>query len=285
MIGPIDIKRIVICTGCRDLALSRYVGARLSRELPAMDIHVYYQGGKPSSVQSGRSNEQESFNLKQVYWKVRARWKRWGTGFYRWRYFKRCHRQVEKQLHDSTPQVSSNLRVRSVISVNDHVDEIRSLKPDLILIAGGGKVHADVLEIPSLAINIHSGKLPQYRGVRSALFALSNNEPEKIGVTLHVAEAAMDAGDTIKWLLVNPAEAVSMSQLWFTLYETGVSIAIDTIRKLLHSSITMYSQTGTIHHYKMRDIDATMIRSAYRNFRNLPRQQTKPTVEACSQPA
>ncbi len=333
MIGPVDIKRIVICTGPRDLALSRFVGARLSHELPAMDIQVYYQSGKSptrnvnksvttladkppvapenpetpefleKSEHAVASNSQMEFQppessklqeapqkkfskkMRQRYWETRARWKRWGTGFYRWRYFKQCNRQIEKQLHVSTPQASSNLRERCVMSVNDQVDEIRSLNPDLILIAGGGKVDAVVLEIPSLAINIHSGKLPEYRGVRSALFALSNNEPEEIGVTLHVAEAAIDGGDTIKFQPVNPAEAGSMPQLWVTLYETGVNLAVDTIRQLLHSSITTYSQTGTIHHYKMRDINASVIRSAYRNFRNLPRQQTEPTLKACSQPA
>lgn len=71
---------------------------------------------------------------------------------------------------------------------------IRGLAPDLGVIAGTYILKESVFGIPRFgSINLHSGKVPEYRGAAPAFWELYNGERE-VGITIHRVEAAVDAG-------------------------------------------------------------------------------------------
>lgn len=274
MMGPRRIDNLVLCTGPPDSALGRYAATRLTRELPDTRVHVVYQRGAQGTNAPARDDPPHHPALKRWYWSVAHRWERWGTGRWRWRY-DHWARHTDDLLRRAAADGAVGADCHCVVSVNDHVERIRDIAPDVLLVFGGRRVDPTVLDAAGVALNIHCGKLPEYRGVKSALFALSNNEPQHVGVTLHVAEAAIDAGPIVRWQPVPPHRAGSIPALIFMLYQTGLDLAVEAIHHLPRAGIDTQPQAGTPHVYRMRDLNARIIRSAHQNLHRLRRCQPR----------
>ena len=77
-------------------------------------------------------------------------------------------------------------------------DEIRRLRPGLIVVAAYGKIlPEEILQIPRYAcINVHSSLLPAYRGAAPINWAILNGET-RTGVTIMHMAKELDAGDII----------------------------------------------------------------------------------------
>ena len=80
----------------------------------------------------------------------------------------------------------------------DAADEIRRLRPGLIVVAAYGKIlPEEILQIPRYAcINVHSSLLPAYRGAAPINWAVLNGET-RTGVTIMHMAKELDAGDII----------------------------------------------------------------------------------------
>ena len=78
------------------------------------------------------------------------------------------------------------------------VEELRSLNPDIIVVAAYGQILSEeVLNIPKYGcINIHASLLPKYRGA-SPIEASIINGDEKTGVTIMYMAKGLDTGDII----------------------------------------------------------------------------------------
>jgi folate-dependent phosphoribosylglycinamide formyltransferase PurN len=73
---------------------------------------------------------------------------------------------------------------------------LRSLRPDIVLLAGADLVPPSVLAIPTVAtINPHYGLLPQYRGMNVTEWSVYHDDP--VGVTVHTVDAGVDTGDIL----------------------------------------------------------------------------------------
>lgn len=80
----------------------------------------------------------------------------------------------------------------------DFVESARSLQPDLILCNSYSMIlRADLLAIAVRgAVNVHGGKLPEFRGPNPIQWAIIEGERET-AVTMHVMTPHLDAGDVI----------------------------------------------------------------------------------------
>ncbi len=91
----------------------------------------------------------------------------------------------------------TDLRRGPLSSVNDHatLEWVRRLEPDAIVLFGTGIVKPPLLdEYSGRLINMHLGLSPYYRGSGTNFWPLVNGQPECVGVTIHLAVAAVDAG-------------------------------------------------------------------------------------------
>ncbi|OLR89804.1 methionyl-tRNA formyltransferase [Actinokineospora bangkokensis] len=78
------------------------------------------------------------------------------------------------------------------------VDELRAFGAD-IFVAANWRTYlpAEVFDLPPLGtLNIHDSLLPAYAGFSAMIWALINDEPE-VGVTAHMMDATLDAGDIV----------------------------------------------------------------------------------------
>ncbi len=120
------------------------------------------------------------------------------------------------------------------INSPESVATLNALSPDLIIsIRFGGILKEDVINIPTHGvINLHSGILPQYKGVMATFWALKNNEP-MIGTTLHAIEdGTIDTGKVI--IISTMSVERDKSYLWhvLALYKQGTKDILDAINIL-----------------------------------------------------
>ncbi|MFQ5489791.1 MAG: formyltransferase family protein [Phycisphaerae bacterium] len=263
MLGPMRVRRVVLCTGGVEAGAGRYAAWRLAQDLPEVEVHAFFQSGS-----QGRSGRGPVPAWKRGYWACRAHlshprhaWKRWTL--------RRRIGDASRHLPKVRMGELGGVWVHHVDSVNQHVDEVRRIDPDVLLIYGGRLVAAEVLSAAKVALNIHCGKLPEYRGVRSAVFALAQGAPEQVGVTLHVATASLDAGAIVQWRAVDPAGSRNLGQLSARLTVSGFDLAVQTIRQLSAGSVRAADQIGPPRNYQGRDLTEEVARRARRNLRSL----------------
>ena len=81
------------------------------------------------------------------------------------------------------------------INSNKTKDIIKSLEPDLGIVIGTSIIKNDTLDLfPKGLINMHTGILPNYKGLRSEFWALYNKDYGNIGVTIHEVNKEIDSG-------------------------------------------------------------------------------------------
>jgi hypothetical protein len=76
------------------------------------------------------------------------------------------------------------------------VEALAKLRPDILVVLGTGILRDPVLAIPtSYALNVHGGKLPEYRNVYSDFWPLANDDQERVGSTIFHLAPGVDTGD------------------------------------------------------------------------------------------
>jgi len=111
---------------------------------------------------------------------------------------------------------------------------VRAFAPDLILtIRYGAILKTPVITIPRHGVlNLHSGRLPSYRGVLATFRALMNGDDE-LGCTLHyISDGTIDTGSVVGVRRV--AVDRDRSLLWhiLALYPPGIELMAGAVRRL-----------------------------------------------------
>jgi methionyl-tRNA formyltransferase len=130
-----------------------------------------------------------------------------------------------------------NIPLQSLNDVKsvENLDFIRSLKPDLILSVRYGKIFGnDFLKIPTQGvINLHSGKLPHYRGVLAVFRTLMNGDTE-INATLHyIDDKTIDTGGIIGFSTLKVDKSRSLFWHIMSLYPESTALMVENIAKIL----------------------------------------------------
>ena len=121
-----------------------------------------------------------------------------------------------------TPSVRT-VAILNQINTNEGLARLRVTRPDLILsIRYGVILREAAIAVPRLGVlNLHSGRLPDYRGVMASFWALLNGETV-LGTTLHfIDDPGIDTGRVVSTTTL-PVRA-DKSYLWhvLALYEDG----------------------------------------------------------------
>lgn len=95
------------------------------------------------------------------------------------------------------PELPKHLRTLHCIGVNSSETQrvLRALSPDILCVYGTYVVSDATLKIAKdVALNLHTGISPRYRGADCYFWPIHNNEPNWIGATVHACTADLDGG-------------------------------------------------------------------------------------------
>ena len=133
-------------------------------------------------------------------------------------------------------KISKDYQIFDFQNINsDGVDFLtNSWKPDLIISIRFGQIFKEpIIALPNFGIiNLHSGILPNYRGVMATFWSMLNGEKE-IGTTLHfISDSSIDTGDivAISKKPINYDKSYIANVLG--LYENGTKNIADALYKL-----------------------------------------------------
>lgn len=109
-------------------------------------------------------------------------------------------------------------------------DDLRSLKPDLLVTAAFGQILSqEILDIAPLGcINVHGSLLPKYRGPAPIQWAIINGET-KTGVTTMYTERGVDTGDMILKRETDILEDETAGELSVRLAQLGARVLFETL--------------------------------------------------------
>ncbi len=111
-------------------------------------------------------------------------------------------------------------------------DRLRALAPDLLLDHGTSIVKDDVLDTARLALNLHWGLSPYYRGVACTEWALLNWDPYNIGVTIHVLSKHIDGGHIVAQERVEVRPGDRVEDINHRITAAGTRLTKDIIARL-----------------------------------------------------
>ena len=145
---------------------------------------------------------------------------------------------------------------------------IQDLQPDLAVIAGTYILRSSVFSLPRHgSINLHSGKVPEYRGAAPAFCELYNGE-SAVGVTIHQVVDSVDAGPVLAQQLFPIERAPLIDPLVYieqfkreVLLPNGVRMLVETVRALSEGSARAIPQDNTAartystpHYHAVREL-------------------------------
>jgi methionyl-tRNA formyltransferase len=113
------------------------------------------------------------------------------------------------------------------------LDRVKSLQPDILLVACFPMIlGAEWLAVPKLmCLNLHPSVLPSYRGPTPLFWQFREGEDET-GVTLHMIEEDVDAGDIVaQTVMPLPADA-RFSEVNASLAEAGATLVVDMLQRM-----------------------------------------------------
>ncbi|AYA75369.1 methionyl-tRNA formyltransferase [Bacillus sp. Y1] len=129
------------------------------------------------------------------------------------------------------------------IRVREDLDQVLSLKPDLVVTAAFGQIlPKELLEAPPLGcINVHASLLPELRGGAPIHYSIIQGK-EKTGITIMYMAEKLDAGDILTQVEVEITETDTVGSLHDKLSEAGSKLLLDTLPKLIKGELESIPQ-------------------------------------------
>jgi peptidoglycan/xylan/chitin deacetylase (PgdA/CDA1 family)/folate-dependent phosphoribosylglycinamide formyltransferase PurN len=120
---------------------------------------------------------------------------------------------------------------------------ISSLNADLGIVIGTRIIKRDTFTLPRLGcINVHKGRVPEYRGQPPAFWELYNGETEA-GVTIHLVAEKLDAGDIVTEASLPIATTETEHSLKLKLDRLALDLLTKAVQLLARGQATPRPQT------------------------------------------
>ena len=131
-----------------------------------------------------------------------------------------------------------NIKVFQPAKINLEMENIKNLKPDLIIVIAYGKIIPQaILDIPTKGcINIHASLLPKYRGAACLNAPILNGDAET-GVTIMKMEAGLDTGPILRQAKIKLNGAENLEDVHDRLAELGAEILVPTLTDFIDGKI------------------------------------------------
>jgi len=126
----------------------------------------------------------------------------------------------------------ANTKFYDSVNKGKCVDDINSIRPNVIITFGTGIIKKDLINIcPNGFINLHGGDPQFYRGLDSHLWAIYHKDFSQLVVTLHRLNSFLDDGGIID---ISKIKLNNKSNL-YSLRAENTKICIDIVLKALNT--------------------------------------------------
>jgi methionyl-tRNA formyltransferase len=131
------------------------------------------------------------------------------------------------------------------ISLQEELEKILDLKPDLIVTAAFGQILPNqLLQAPKYGcINVHASLLPELRGGAPIHYAIIQGK-EKTGITIMYMVEKLDAGDILTQVVVPVTETDTVGTLHDKMSKAGADLLSQTLPRLLAGTLTPVPQNS-----------------------------------------
>ena len=113
------------------------------------------------------------------------------------------------------------------------LERVKSLEPDILLVACFPMILSGpwLMVAKQMCLNVHPSVLPSYRGPTPLFWQFREGEHET-GVTLHMVEEDLDAGDIVAQSVIPLAVGARFSEVNARLAETGAALVVDMLNEM-----------------------------------------------------
>jgi methionyl-tRNA formyltransferase len=138
----------------------------------------------------------------------------------------------------------------AVISAPDSVEQLRSLAPDVCIIAAYGQIlKQTVLDVPSKGVlNIHASLLPRWRGAAPIPAAILSGD-EETGATIMLVERKLDAGPMLASVRVKILAEDDAGRLTDRLAVAGANLLMEVLPAWERGQLKPESQDESLATY------------------------------------
>lgn len=178
-------------------------------------------------------------------------------------------REKEKVIRMTSPDTEELVRV------------VDGFHPAIIAVYGTYKIPDAVLGVAqNLAINMHTGISPFYRGTACAFWPIVENEPEKVGATVHECTSKLDGGAIFFSASATLYKGDNLHTIFARAVKVGAQGYLDVLRSALEGRLAGTSQDPTVgREYRgyMRGLRAELV--ARRNLARMRSQWDSPHLD------
>ena len=116
---------------------------------------------------------------------------------------------------------------------DEFLEQLKSLHPDIIIVAAYGKIiPKEILELPEYGcINVHASLLPDYRGAAPIQWAVIDGR-EVSGVTIMQMDEGLDTGDMVAVKEIKLAPDETGGSLFERLSRAGAELLVETLDRI-----------------------------------------------------
>jgi methionyl-tRNA formyltransferase len=132
---------------------------------------------------------------------------------------------------------SKGLKTFTQKNLNELTETIRNLNPEVLFSVYYDRIiPAEILNMCRISINFHGGKLPEYRGSFSNIWAIFNGE-KRSAASAHIMEETLDSGDILGVREVDVSDQDTGKSLYFKISDAAIALFKDVYRKLKENTL------------------------------------------------
>jgi peptidoglycan/xylan/chitin deacetylase (PgdA/CDA1 family) len=237
------VARIVVFTGNLSYSVRKGIDA-IDRALPGTQWLVLVHAPRKPLARLLRN---QWSNLKRNGW----RWIPYQLGDIAARLGARLgakHPQAWRGIDLGQAALAARPHVRiehvSDIHAGASLEAVRAFAPDLGLSLAAPILRRPLFALPRLGtLNLHKGKVPDYRGMPPAFWELSNGEAS-VGCTVHWVDDKLDTGDVVASVATACGPYATVKGMQLRLDEVGVSLMREAAAAVLEGRAQASSQAA-----------------------------------------
>jgi methionyl-tRNA formyltransferase len=146
------------------------------------------------------------------------------------------------------------------INTSEGLQTVSALQPDVLLIYGTVLVGSRILSLARIiALNMHTGISPFYRGADCAFWPIYNQELNMVGATVHECTKNVDGGRIFATARAHLLPDDDVFSVFARSVVAGTKLYVDVVQELIDGRLEGIEQDlslGTEYKARMRDVRA-----------------------------